>query len=67
MKDVLETTASLLLDTREPHHSGRIVKASDRFTSSAEALSDELDLDPNSYNEAISDKDSKNWQSAMKS
>ena len=31
-----------------------------------EAISDELDLDLSSYNEAISDKDSGNWQSDMK-
>ena len=31
-----------------------------------EAVSDEYNLDPNSYNEAISDKESKNWQSSMK-
>ena len=31
-----------------------------------EAISDELDLDPSSYNEAISDKDSKNLRSDMK-
>ena len=30
------------------------------------AISNELDLDPSSYNEAISDKDSENWQSVMK-
>ena len=30
-----------------------------------EAVSDELDLDPSTYNKAISDKDLKNWQSAL--
>ena len=30
------------------------------------AISNELDLDPGSCNEAISDKDSENWQSVMK-
>ena len=29
-------------------------------------VSDKLDLDPNSYNEAIFNKDSKNWQSVIK-
>ena len=31
-----------------------------------EAISYELDLNPSSYNKAIFDKDSENWQSVMK-
>ena len=31
-----------------------------------EVVSDELDLDPISYNKAIFDKNSRNWQSAIK-
>ena len=31
-----------------------------------EAIFDELDLNPSNYNEAISKKDLRNWQSAMK-
>ena len=31
-----------------------------------ETISDKLDLDPSSYNEAIFDKNSRNWQSVMK-
>ena len=60
MKVVLETTTSPLLDTQQPRRSGRIVRALDRFMFLGEAVSDEYDLDPNSYNEAISDKDSEN-------
>ena len=60
MEDIPKTTTSSLLDTQEPRRSGRIVKASDRFMFLGEAISDELDLDPSSYNEATSDKDSKN-------
>ena len=59
MKDAPKITALPFLDTREPHHSGRIVRASDRFMFLEEAISDEYDLDPSNYNEAISDKDSK--------
>ena len=60
MEDIPEITTSSLLDTRESHRSGRIVKAPNRFTFLGEAISDELDLDPSNYNEAISDKDLKN-------
>ena len=66
MEDVPEITTSSLLDTREPRHSGRIVKAPDRFMFLGEALYDEFDLNPRNYNEVIFDKDSRNWQSAMK-
>ena len=60
MKDIPETPDSPLLDTLEPLHSGKIVKAPDRFMFLREAISDKYNLDPSSYNEAISDKDSKN-------
>ena len=66
MDDAPEITTSSLLNTRDPRRSGRIVRASDRFTFLGEFIFDVLDLDPSSYNEAISDKDSKNWQNAMK-
>ena len=66
IENISETTTSSLLDTREPHWNERIVKAPDQFTFLGETISDELDLDPSSYNEAIFDKNSKNWQSAVK-
>ena len=66
MEDVLESNVSSLLDTREPRRSGRIVMVPDRFMFFGEVVSNKHDLDSSSYNEAISNKDSKNWQSAMK-
>ena len=66
MEDVLKITASTLLDTREPHCSGRIVRTPNQFMFLGEVVSDELNLDPISYNEAIFDKDLRNWQSTMK-
>ena len=39
---------------------------SDWFILLGQSVSDEYDLDRNSYSEAISDKDLENWQSAMK-
>ena len=65
MENVPKITVSSLLDTREACCSERIVRAPDRFMLLGEIVSDEHDLDPNSYNEAISNKDLKNWQSAM--
>ena len=64
MEDVLEITASPLLDKRDPRRSGKIV--SDYFMFSREVVFDEFDLDPNSYNEAIFDKDLRNWQNPIK-
>ena len=66
IEDIPEITTSSLLDTRESRHSGRIVRASNRFMFLGEVVSDELDLDPSNYNEAIFYKDSRIWQSAMK-
>ena len=66
MDDVPETTTSSLLNTQEPRHRGKIVKAPDRFMFLGQVIFDELDLNPSSYNESISHKDSRNWQSAMK-
>ena len=66
MKDILETITSPLLDIWEPRHSGRILKETDRFIFLEESICNEYDFDPNSYSEAISDKDSENWQCAMK-
>ena len=66
IENVPKIITSSLLDTRKSRSSGRIVKAPNRFTFLGEAISDEFDLDPSSYNEAISDKDSGNWQSIMK-
>ena len=60
------TTAPPLLDTLEPRHSGRIVKAPYKFVFLREVISDEHDLDPSNYNKAISDKDFENWQNTMK-
>ena len=60
MEDVPKTIASPLLDPRELHHSGRIVRVPDQFMFLGEVVSDEHDLDPSSYNDAIFDKDSKN-------
>ena len=53
MEDVLEITISLLLDTREPHRSGRIVKTLDWFMFLGDVVFDKHDLDPNSYNMTI--------------
>ena len=66
MNDILETIISPLLDIRESRLSGRIVRVLDRFMFLGEIVFDEHDLDPSSYNEAISNKDSRNWQNAMK-
>ena len=66
MENVLETTASSLLDTREPRRSGRIVRVLDQFMFLGEAISNEHDLDPSSYNEANSNNDLENWQNAIK-
>ena len=66
MDDVPKMTVSPLLDTREPRRSGRIVKIPDQFMFLVETVSNEHDLDPSDYNETISNKDSKNWQSAIK-
>ena len=66
MEDVPETTNSSFLDTQEPHRSRKIVKIPNQFMFLEEDVSDELDLDPSTYNESISDKDSRNWQSSMK-
>ena len=56
MKYVLEINASLLLDKWEPRHNGRIMRVPDWFMFLRKATSDELDLDPSSYNKTISDK-----------
>ena len=57
VQDVSDTTVTPPLNTLEPHRSGRNVRAPDRFMFLGEAISDEHDLDPSNYNEAISDKD----------
>ena len=59
MKDVPKTTTSLL-NTREPPHSGRIVREPNWFTFLGETVSNELNLDSSPYNEAIFDKHWKN-------
>ena len=51
-EDISDTTASPPLDTLEPRL--------------REVVSKEHDLNPITYNEAISDKDSRNWPSATK-
>ena len=56
MENVPKITTSLLLYTQEPRHNERIVKVLNRFMFLGEVVSDEYDLDPSSYNEAISDK-----------
>ena len=60
MEDVPETTTSSLLDTQESCRSGRIVRTLGQFMFIGEAFSNELDLNPSSYNDVISNKDSKN-------
>ena len=60
MDNVLKTTASSLLDTREPRRNVRIVRVPDWFIFLGEVVSDKHDLDPNSYNESIFDKYSEN-------
>ena len=64
--DVSKITTSPLLDTQEPRCNERIVRAPDQFIFLGVAMFYEYDLDPNSYNEAIFDKDLRNWQSTMK-
>ena len=66
MEDVSKTTIFSLLDTRESRRSGRIVKVLDRFMFLGEVVSNKHDLDPNRYNNAISDKYLRNWQNTMK-
>ena len=66
MEDVPKITILSPLNTRESRRSGRIIWVPDRFMFLGEVVSDELDLDLSSYNESISDKDSRNWQSDMK-
>ena len=61
MEDVPKTTASPLLNTLKPHFSGRIFKEPNQFMFLGESIFDEYDLDPNNYNEAISDKYLENW------
>ena len=56
IEDVSEIIVLPLLDTRESRYSGRLVRALDWFMFLGETVSDEHDLDPNSYNETISDK-----------
>ena len=60
MEDVSEITTSSLLDIGESRCSSRIVRTPNRFLFLGGPISDELDLDPNSYNETISDKDFEN-------
>ena len=54
MEDIPKTIVSPLLDRQEQHRSGRIVRASDRFIFLGKTIFDEHDLDPSSYNVAIS-------------
>ena len=56
MKDVPEITVLPLLDTRESRRSERIIKLPNQFIFLGKVVSDEHDLDPSSYNEAIFDK-----------
>ena len=65
MEEVPETITSSVLDTQEPCRSGRIIRAPGQFMFLEEVESDELDLDPSSYNEAISDKDLKIQQCTL--
>ena len=60
VQDIPNITPSPPLDTLEPHRSGRIARASDKFMFLREPVSDKHDLNPSNHNEAISDKDSKN-------
>ena len=60
IEDVSEITISPLLNIQEPHRSGKIIKAPDWFMFLEEVVSYEHDLDPNSYNKAIFNKDSGN-------
>ena len=66
VENVLETITSTLLDTRTPGRSGRIVRVLHRFMFLGEVVSDEHNLHPTKYNEAIFENDSWNWQSVMK-
>ena len=66
MDDDPKTTFSPLLDTWEPHRSEKIVRVLDRFMIFGDVVSDEHDLDPSSYNDAISNKDLENWQNVIK-
>ena len=66
MEDVPKITTSPLSNIRESRRSGRIVKTPDRFKFLGETIFYKHDLDPSSYNEAISDKTMGNWEIALK-
>ena len=53
MEDISKLTSSPPLDTRELRYIERIVKTFERFMLLGETVSNEHDLDPSSYNEAI--------------
>ena len=61
MEDVPEITTSPFLDTREPRRSERIIRAPNWFMFLGEFVFDKHDLDPNNYNEAIFNKNLRNW------
>ena len=58
IEDVPNTTTLSLLDARKSLRNERIVRTPGRFMFLGESVSDEIDLDPSSYNKAIFDKDS---------
>ena len=66
VQNVPKSTDPPPINILEPRHSGRIVKAPNKFMFLRESIFDEHDLDPSNYNEDISDKDSENWQNAIK-
>lgn len=59
---VIETPSNIIL-----RHSGRIVRAPNRFIGVVNvAFSDEFEYDPSIYNEAVNDVDVAHWVKAMK-
>ena len=59
-----------MTSTQEPCHSGRIVRPLIRFIGleeTYEAISEEVEIDPYTYEEAMNDIDAHHWVKAMKS
>ena len=68
--DTPQDTTHETFSTQVPHRSGRIVQPPIRFLSlgeTYEAISEEAESDPYTYEEAINDIDAHHWVKTMKS
>ena len=68
--DTPQDTTHEMSSTQVPHCSGRIVRPPIRFIGlgeTYEAITEEAELDPYTYEEAMNDIDAHHWVKAMKS